>query len=201
MVGLRFMPTNEKGYSSVWCGATSRLAKLLLGAALLVGSCKPREGREEVRERKLMYSSFEELPSWHESPPATLVTDKAHTGRYAIRVDAASPYSPTYRVRLGALSKHRPRRLTVSAWVWVPGSEDDALLVAAITNPTDPDHPIFTKNVFLTDSGPFQKWKKVSRSLDLPREIHADYELVLYLWYGNAQHPVYLDDITLTELW
>lgn len=173
----------------------------VLVAAWLASGCQPKDGRQDVKERQLMHNGFEELGAWHGDRPATLVTDKVHTGRYAVRVDAAAPYSPTYRMPLGTLTKHRPRRLTLSAWVWVPTADDNALLVAAITRPDDPDHPIFTKNIYLTDSGPFGKWKQVSRSLELPADIHADYELVLYLWYGYAQHPVYLDDVLLTELW
>lgn len=175
----------------------------LLGAAMLLVSCQPKHGRKELKERELMHNSFEELGGWHGERPATIVTEKAHTGHYAVRVDIAEPYSPTYRVPLGTLAKHRPRRLTISAWVWVPRSADDAMIVVAITRPDDRDHPIFTKNVYLANSSPFhfQKWKKVSRSLELPADIHADSELVLYLWLGYAKHPVYMDDISLTELW
>ncbi|WP_201977644.1 hypothetical protein [Hymenobacter rubidus] len=149
-----------------------------------------------------MHTSFEDVAGWMPEIPPSLATEKAHTGKYSIRVDAQNAYSLTYRASLGALSSgHRPRRLTLSAWVWVPSFRENAVIVAAVTNPSDPDHPIMSKYVYLNDSGPFEKWKYVSRDLDLPAEIHSTTQLVIYLWRVNAQEPVYADDLRLTELW
>lgn len=164
--------------------------------------CHPRSGRALVLERELLSADFEKLAGWLPPPPAGLTTEKAHSGRYAIRVDPEHPYSITYRAPLGRLSPHhRPRRVTLSAWVWVPGPEGDARLVAAVYAASDPDHPFFSKNVFLTDSGPFKAWKQVSRSLDLPDNIDSNSQLEIYLWNGGSSVPVYADDLQLTELW
>ena len=176
---------------------------LLVPLGLLAATgCQPRDGRPETRQRELMHTGFEELPGWAPETPPSLTTEKVHSGKFAVRVDQQHPYSLSYRTELGKLCpSHRLRRLTLSAWVWVPSYQDDAVIVAAIASPGDPDHPTFRKSVYLTDSGPFQQWKRVSRDLDLPSDIHADSQLTIYLWKSNANEPVYADDFQLTELW
>jgi hypothetical protein len=172
----------------------------LILSMLFVG-CQPKGGRQEVHERQIMYTSFEELAGWYKNPPINLVTEKARTGKYAVRVDTQSLYSPTYRVRLGDVCGHRPRRLTVSAWVWVPKVTDDAVIVVAVTDPNNRENLLLRKTIFLTDSGPYSKWKKVSRSFEMPGGIRSNSELVVYLWHSDAKDPVYADDFSVTELW
>jgi hypothetical protein len=53
----------------------------------------------------------------------------------------------------------------------------------------------------MTPTGSFEKWKQISRSFELPSDIHSNSELVIYLWRGNAKGKVYSDDWQLTELW
>ena len=163
--------------------------------------CSPRGGRADVEERVLMHTSFEDLEACSGIPQPSLTTEKAHTGKMSMFVDGAHPFSATYRKDLGALCDHRPRRLTLSAWVWVASPDDDAVIVLAITNPNDPDHPSFSKSLYMTPLGGSGKWKQIRQSFELPAEIHANSQLVSYLWYANAQSPVYTDDWQLTELW
>ncbi len=179
------------------------LAWLSLISLLGSPGCRPRAGRAPVRERELMHADFDKpTVGWLPAPPAGLTTEKAHSGRYAISVDPRHPYSITYRTPLGKLSPHhRPRRFTLSAWVWAPGPESDARLVVTIAGANDPDHPVFYKSVFFADSGPFETWKQVSRSLDLPENIDSNSQLVIYMWNGNSSVPTYADDLLLTELW
>ncbi len=175
---------------------------LVLPGLWAVAGCQPRGGRSATKQRELMHTSFEEMAGWAPEIAPTLTTVKVHTGKYAMRVDPQNAYSFTYRSSLGALCPgHRPRRLTLSAWVWVPRFQDNAVIVASISNPADPDHPILSKYLYLNDSGPFGQWKYVSRDLDLPAGIHSNTQLVIYLWKVNANAPVYADDLRLTELW
>jgi hypothetical protein len=183
-------------------GLTSNACRLFaLPCLLTIAGCHPRDGRAPVRERELMHTYFEDLDGWYPEA-AGLTTAKAHSGRYSVVVSPQQPYSVTYRAALGSLSPHhRPLRLTLSAWVWVPKAEDDARLVVSIMPAHDPDHPILNSHVFLNDSNVFGNWHPVSRSIDLPEGIHADSQLVIYLWHGAAKSPVYADDLRLTELW
>ncbi|MBF9235840.1 hypothetical protein I2I05_00380 [Hymenobacter sp. BT683] len=179
-----------------------RAAALALVGLLGLAGCQPSAGRQPVQPRVLMQTGFEELASWLPEPHASLTTEKAYAGKFAIRVDSKHPYSVTYRMLLSKLSPHhRPRRITLSAWAWVPGPEADARFVLSIAPAGDPDHPFFTKYVFLADSRPFGEWKPVSRSLDLPADLPSSSVLVVYMWQAGSPVPVYADDLRITELW
>ena len=170
--------------------------------ALLAG-CHPRDGRPTPRQRELARTDFEGFRGWAPAMLPQLATDKAHSGKFSLRVDPQHPYSPTFRAELGQLFSHRPRRITLGAWVWVPGFRDDAVLVMAITNPENPDNPVFRKEVYLNDSSPFGAWKWVSRDLDIPLNTNfsSRSQLVVYLFAKDVTSPVYADDLLLTELW
>lgn len=174
---------------------------LVLAGCLGGAGCQPRDGRPETKERELMHTSFEEMGGWSTTVHETLTTEKAHSGRVSARVDKLHQYSPTYRTELGRLCTHRPRRFTLSGWAWVPSAQDDAVLVVAIANAGDLDHPVYRKDVYLNDIGPYQQWKFVSRDLELPNNIYSNSQLVIYLWHSSATDPVYADDLRLTELW
>lgn len=176
-------------------------AALCLLSSLLLLGCSPQNGRTDVRERVLMHTSFEDLEAGAGVPQPSLTTAKAHTGKVSMFVDKSHPYSATYRKDLGALCDHLPRMFTLSAWVWVASPDDEAVIVMAIVNPDDPDHPVFRKTFYMTPLGGSGKWKQIRQSAELPGDIHASNQLVLYLWHANAQSPVYTDDWQLTELW
>lgn len=182
---------------------TKLILKTGLAALLATGlaGCQPRDGRPETKQRVLMHTSFEELVGWAPELPPTLTTEKAHSGKYALRVDGQHPYSPSFRTELAQLVTHRPRRFTLSAWVWVPSFKDDAVFVMAISDPGNPDHPVYSKNLFMTTSGPFGAWKQVSRDFDLPINVYSKSLITIYLWNSGASAPVYADDVQLTELW
>jgi hypothetical protein len=148
-----------------------------------------------------MHTSFEDIEAFSKTPQPNLTNTKAHTGKVSMFVDGAHKYSVTYRKQLGDLCDHRPRRLTFSAWVWVASPDDEAMIIMAITPPGDPEHPVFRQSFFMTPLGGSGKWKQIKQSVDLPAEIHANSDLVLYLWHAFAQSPVYTDDWQLTELW
>lgn len=184
---------------------TTALKTCLLTLPMLaaLAACHPRDGRPEVRQRELMHTGFEDFAGWYPALATSLTTEKAHSGKYAIQVDAQHEYSPTYRAEMGQLCAHRPRRLTLGAWVWVPSAAADAVLVLSIANPDNLDHPVFHKNVYLTNSGPYGQWKYVSRDMDLTGDVYINSksQLVIYLWKNDATQTVYADDIQLTELW
>lgn len=173
---------------------------LLAAAGLLAASCNSRSG---PRQRELAHTDFEGFKGWAPALLPNLATEKAHSGKFSIRVDPQHQYSATFRAELGQLVSHRPRRITLGAWVWVPSFLDDASFVVAISNPSDPDHPVFRKEVFLNDSGPFEAWKWVSRDLNIPMDMYfsSRSQLIVYLLAKNTQSAVYADDLLLTELW
>jgi hypothetical protein len=181
------------------CGRRRGLAAAL-SLLLPVLGCHPQPGLEDVRERLVFTEDFEHLDGW--LPDATsLTTERAHSGRYAVKVDKEHPYSLTYRLVFGKTFTQRPRLLRLSAWVWVHGAADDARLLTAIT-PPDPNAPaLSTTPIYVADNWPYRRWTHVSRDIVIPPPGYpSSSNLVIYLWNLDTKHPVYADDWTLTEI-
>ncbi|MDO7845251.1 hypothetical protein Q5H92_02705 [Hymenobacter sp. M29] len=166
-----------------------------LGGLLGVAGCHPRDGRADVAQHLLVYTGFER----HKAPAPAMTTEKAHTGRFAMRVDGQHRRARLYHVRLGQLSDHRPRRFTLSAWAWAPDFGADAAVVLSIRNPGTAA-PALQQSMFAADAGPYQAWKHISLDVDLPNNTSPDSELTIEL-AANSEGPVYIDDLRLTELW
>lgn len=166
-----------------------------LGGLAIVAGCHPRDGRTDVEQRLLVYTGFE----LSKAPAPTLTTEKAHTGRFSMRVDAQHRRARLYHVRLGQLSDHRPRRFTLSAWAWAPDFGSDASVVLAIRNP-GAAVPALQQAMYAADAGPFQAWKLLSLNVNLPDNTSSDTELTIEL-VANSAGPVYVDDLRLAELW
>lgn len=172
----------------------------LAGATGLSG-CHYHAAYPEVREHRVFFNDFEQLDGWLPEASPTLTTERAHSGRYSIMVDAAHPFSITYHTKLGELMSLRPRRMRLSAWVWVESSSDDAKLVFSVTVPDDPQGKSKAyAQVFLVDNWPYRRWTHVSRDIDLPPEVSSQADLSIYLWNDSNPDRVFADDWELTDL-
>jgi len=154
-----------------------------------------------VREHRVLFNDFEQLDGWLPEPSSTLTTERAHSGRYSVMVDAAHPFSITYHAKLGELVSLRPRRMRLSAWIWVESSSDDAKLVFSATLPNDSQGKSKAyAQVFLVDNWPYRRWTHVSRDIDLPPEVSSQADLSIFLWNDGAPDRVFADDWELTDL-
>lgn len=173
----------------------------LLALALLPGGCTYRPAYPTAQEHQVFFNDFEHLVGWIQENNASLSTERAHSGRYAVRVDKDHPYSILYRLRLSQKFTARPRRMRLSAWTWVENSQEDAQLIFSLSAPNEPQEKSkLYRQIYLADDWPYQRWTHVSRDFDLPAELSSQATLVVYLWAGGAAHPVYADDWELTEL-
>ena len=179
---------------------------IALVPGLTLAGCHYKQVYPAVRQHRVFFNDFEQLAGWLPAPAPTLTTERAHSGRYSVRVDAEHPFSITYRLKVGEHFSMRPRRMRLSAWVWMESSRDDAQLVFTMGVPgnTDPqDKSKLYVPIYLLDNWPtwpFKRWTQVNRDVDLPPELSSKAEIAIYLWYGGASHPVFTDDWELTEL-
>ncbi|MBO3271899.1 hypothetical protein [Hymenobacter defluvii] len=172
-----------------------------IGLVLAMTACKSRPAhQDDVHEYVILDEDFEQLGSWLTEPAPTLTKERAHSGRYAVKVDKEHPYSITYRLTLNKAFKTRPHRVRLSAWVWVARSSDQAQLVFSLNSPTSNTPPIFTTRIYIGDNWPFKRWVHLSRDIDLPPEFSSESQIVIYLWHCAAQNPVFADDWKLIEI-
>jgi hypothetical protein len=172
-----------------------------MGVGLLLTGCGYHQAYPDVREHRVFFNDFEHLDGWLPEVSPTLTTERAHSGRYAVKVDATHEYSLTYNLKLGDAFTMRPRRMRLSAWVWLEDSGEDAKLIFSLSAPDDPqDKSNLYTQVFLVDHWPYKRWTHVTRDIELPPEVSSKAKLSVYLWRNSATHAVYTDDWELTEL-
>lgn len=171
-----------------------------LGVLLLAG-CRARTAPDDVREHVVLAEDFEQFDGWLPDAEPSLTTERAHSGRYSVKVDKEHAFSITYHLELGKAFALRPRRMRLSAWVWVESAAEDAQIVFAINQPFIPDSPpLFRTSLYLADQWPYRRWTHVSRDIVLPPGLSSHSKLMVYLWHNAAQNAVFTDDWTLTEI-
>jgi len=164
--------------------------------ALSLASCG--SGSDAANDpNTLINNDFETLAGWLPDPQnATLSRDKAHSGRYALKVDAAHDYSLSYRAPLGQLHDTRIKKIKISAWAFVPAGGSTASLVTTVGNPAKPDDkPMLWEALELAKGNAVGKWVEVSKVIAIPETAAPTHTLGFYLWRTGGNQPVYLDDL------
>ncbi|UOQ98178.1 carbohydrate binding domain-containing protein [Hymenobacter sp. 5317J-9] len=172
------------------------LLPLAAVATLCLAGCG---GKTEKDPNTLVETDFETLAGWIPEPQSgTLTTEKAHSGRYAIKVDGNHDYSLTYKVPMGELHDTRVKKIKVSAWTFVSAADAQAALVAAVGNPADPNKPLLWDATDLNHSHTPGKWVEINKVLTVPATASPASTLGVYMWRTGGTKPVYLDDLKVT---
>ena len=148
----------------------------------------------------LVNNNFDTLAGWlPEAQSATLSHDKAHSGRYALKVDAAHEYSMGFKAPLGQLNDTRIQKIKVSAWAFVPTADASASLVVTVGNPNPAsDKPLLWEALELKANNQVGKWVEISKVITMPSDVSPTSPLGIYLWRTGGNQAVYLDDLRVT---
>lgn len=175
-----------------------KLAGVVGGVGLLLTSCAG-SGAADAQGAVVTRNDFENVLGWGGSAEASLTAERAHSGKYAVRVGPQNEFGYTYIQNLGKMSVARAKAVTVSAWVWVPSAQTTATLVLAISHSPERNTPVFYGSIPLgTAAKEFKNWRLVSQTFLLPDSVQDTNQLKCYLWRGSINESVYADDITLS---
>ncbi|UOQ66037.1 hypothetical protein [Hymenobacter volaticus] len=175
----------------------------LLYTLLVIGVASCGEKKAEVPANQLAGNDFESIEGWMgDNTPNSLTKEKAHSGRYAIKVDPGVEYSMGYNNLLGKLSASRLRKIKVHAWVNLPNGKSDAVLVTSVADPNNPAaKPIVWEGLKLTDKvKSFNKWVEVEKEITLPDNVTYNNKMNVYLWRGGAPETTFLDDLIIEKV-
>ncbi len=173
---------------------------LLLGSLVALTATSCGNDATANNQNVLVSSDFDTLAGWlPEAQSATLSRDKAHSGRYALKVDPGHDYSLGYKAMLGQLHETRIKKIKVTAWAFVPTADAKASLVVTVGNP-DPanDKPLLWDALELNNASTVGKWAEVSKVVTIPDKALPISPLGIYLWRTGGGQPVYLDDLRVT---
>lgn len=146
-----------------------------------------------------MSADFDSLIGWIPDP-STVTQEKAHSGRYSLKVEPGHDFSLTYSAVLGQLSSTRIRGVKVDAWAYMP-NKDAAAMLTFVVKDVAGGKDILNDYLKLPEQvKEYGKWVKVSKEITLPPATNYSSQIVVYLWRAGATGPAYIDDIQLTAL-
>lgn len=168
---------------------------LLLGAAAACSS-NPADGKWIGDE--VTHNDFESVAGWGGADRSTLTRDHAHSGRYAVLVDAGHANGLMFDLPLYEANVHSLAAVEVDAWVYLPGDNADARLRVELLAGEGPEpRPTLHQEELplLPQVKEFKKWTPVHHIFPLPQGLPGSTRLRLFLQRGSSPEPVYLDDI------
>ncbi|HEX8328676.1 MAG TPA: hypothetical protein VF629_14130 [Hymenobacter sp.] len=148
-------------------------------------------------KNRVTFNDFESLDGW---APVPVTDEKAHSGRYSIKVDKAAEFSLGYTNFLGKASPTRISKLTVSGWALRTGGESRAVIVVQVINPANPDEKVYWQSMDMYQQiKTYNTWTRISKEFTLPATIQPTYQLRVYMWLAGSNQPTFLDDVEITK--
>ncbi|MDO7847948.1 hypothetical protein Q5H92_16400 [Hymenobacter sp. M29] len=167
---------------------------LLFGLTLLA-ACSSED--KAVDDKIITKNDFEALAGWN-TDPAALFRGKAHSGRYALKVDKDHEFSTTFEMALGYISPTRVKAIHLEAWVLLPSDKATGVLGVQVIEP-ETGKEVFGGGIRVAEVVKARgKWEKVEADYTLPENTTPTQRLRLSLWRANASDQVVIDDVTLS---
>ncbi|GAB3574254.1 hypothetical protein GCM10027345_07910 [Hymenobacter daeguensis] len=166
-----------------------------------LSACHSNSGSQATSDPAVLTSAdFEQSIGWGDADPASLTTEKAHSGRWSVRVKPEVPFGYTYSRTLGDLSPTPLTRLVLEGQVLRVAAGSTAKLVVQVnTSPTDDTKVFYTAFPVEQAVPKFGEWTAVSVPISLPTSATGTNKMKVYLWNDQATTPTYLDDVTLRK--
>jgi hypothetical protein len=170
---------------------------LVLALATLTACGNDNPAPDILGKDVLMTSDIDSLPGWLPDPNA-LKPGPAHSGKYALRVDADHEFTPNYKAFLGQLSPTRLRGVKLEAWAYATDSNSFGKLEFVLRAADGQE--LFREQTPLEEMKPYGTWVPISKEIIFPPIINSTTQLVIYVSRAGSHTPAYVDDLKLTAL-
>lgn len=177
--------------------------KKLLYASFSLALTACGENAKEIPANQLASNNFESVEGWFgDNTPASLTKEKAHSGRYAVKVDPSTEFSMGYSNLLGKLSASKLKKIKIHAWVNIPVSGPKAVLVTQITDPANSSaQAVLWDGLRLAEATKARnKWVEVEKEVTLPTNITYAHKIQVYLWGADNAETTLMDDLTISKV-
>ena len=174
-----------------------------LGALGLLSACHADGGsssRPVSDASVLTTSDFEQTIGWGDSDSPSLTTERAHSGKWSVRVTPDVPFGYTYSRTFGNMSSTPLTHLVVEGWALRTAPGSTAKLVVQI-NVSATDETKVSYSAFPIEQAvpKFGEWTAISVPITLPTGTKGANKLKMYLWNDQGTSPTYLDDVILRK--
>jgi hypothetical protein len=166
----------------------------LFSLGLLVGCTTPPP---TTPANCIAQNDFEGLEGWVTVPPS-LTSERAHSGRYCVKVDLQSEYGLGYTSPLAKTGLRAGQRLRVQGWALRTGPQTGAAIVVQLTTADQPTKKLLWEVLSISRQViTYNRWVPVKQTFLLPTTLPPDCQLSVYLWRHQDTQPTYLDDLQL----
>ncbi|OON70802.1 hypothetical protein [Hymenobacter sp. CRA2] len=175
--------------------------KKLLYAMLAFGMVACGKKDSEVPANQLTSNDFESFEGWlGDMNVPSLNKDKAHSGRWSLKVGPNIEFAMGYNILLGKLSPSKLKKIKVKAWAYLPNGKAQAVLVTQLTRPVEGNKQMMWEGLDLAkDVKTYNKWVEVEKTITLPADANYADKLSMYLWRTNENETAYIDDLSIEK--
>ena len=167
---------------------------LFLLSLLLLVSCNQNS------DKILVENNFDGLQGWG-LEHSSLTSERAHSGKYAVKVDAYLEYSLAFNQVLGTLSNKKPKKINVELWAYIPSENAKASFVCALADAKTNENKFWQGFNLVDKTSNYREWVKITKRLELPENIALSDKLTCYLWRPEPSNEVvFIDDLKITIL-
>ena len=174
---------------------------LFLGIAALataLGACSKDHSLEKLPEGMITRNDFENVQGWGAANEPSVTTEKAHSGKYSVVTNSQIEFGYTYVRQMGQMTGGKPKKLTITAWAWVPDKDASAAVVVDVKHSPEKGNQVFYAGLDLAHTvTKFKEWEQVSKTFVLPDSIASANVCKVYMWRGSSPRAVYLDDVSI----
>lgn len=155
---------------------------------------------EQINENQMVIETDMEnvanLPAYWINGVVVEKMDKvpAHSGNYAVKVDAENKYSLTFRENLANINAKLPKRVVVNGWYYFPEVNEKAGIVMDIN---ENNNLIIWKAYNLSgDNLATKQWNEFTAYFKIDQPIKPEMQIKIYANSGGK--VAYYDDFKIT---
>src|SRR6478736_2900654 len=121
-------------------------------------------------DKILVENNFDGLRGWG-LEHASLNTERAHSGKYSVKIDGNQEFGLNFSQILGALTNKKPKKINVEFRAYIPSEGAKARFVCELSNPAT-GKPTFRQDFNLVDkTKDYREWVEITKRLELPDNI------------------------------
>lgn len=169
---------------------------LMLGLTVLA-ACGDKTSSPSSDPDTITFNDFEGSAGWNVDP-TSLDKGRAHSGKWAAKVDKDHEFSLTFDMALGQISPRKFKKVHMEAWAFMPAGNATGILGIQVMKPESTDQQ-YGDGLKLQDVvKDYGKWVLVSKDFTLPDDITPAQHMRFSLWRADAGNFVLVDDVKLT---
>ncbi|GAB3861133.1 hypothetical protein GCM10028822_40140 [Hymenobacter terrigena] len=169
---------------------------VLLSLGLLSACSSDTKSTSASGDKIITANDFESTAGWDVSP-TMLDRGRAHSGKYAIKVDKDHEFSLTFDTPLGQASPTKIKTVHLEAWAFLPSDKSTGVLGVQIMDANN--QQVFGDGIKLGEVvKSHNKWVQVGQDFVLPDNITAAQHIRMSLWRADASDQVLVDDVKLS---